>query len=78
MKDKLFKNMLHYRPQTKLQEGNVFRGVCLSTNGGGAVHRGDAIHRDGSKKGVLWRGHGMKGCHEGWGVVKEWGHEGVP
>ena len=71
MKDKLFKNMLHYRPQTKLHEGNVFRGVCLSTNGGGAVHRGDAIHRDGSKKGVLWRGHGLKGCHEGWGVVKE-------
>ena len=22
MKDKLFKNMLHYRPQTKLHEGN--------------------------------------------------------
>ena len=24
-----------YRPQTKLREGNVFTGVCLSTGGGG-------------------------------------------
>ena len=24
-------NIVNYRPQTKLREGNVFRGVCLFT-----------------------------------------------
>ena len=31
---------IHYRPQTKLREGNVFRDVCLFTGGvikGGAM-----------------------------------------
>ena len=27
--------MFYYRPQTKLQEDNVFTGVCLSIGGGG-------------------------------------------
>ena len=28
-------NIIDYRPQTKLLEGNVFTGVCLFTGGGG-------------------------------------------
>ena len=27
----------YYRSQTKLREGNVFTGVCLSRGGGGGV-----------------------------------------
>ena len=30
-----FRTIVFYRLQTKLREGNVFRGVCLSTWGGG-------------------------------------------
>ena len=28
-------NIIDYRPQTKLLEGNVYTGVCLFTGGGG-------------------------------------------
>ena len=52
---KVFHLLTHcYHSQTKLWEGNVFRGVCLSIRGGGAM-KGDSV------KGC----HGGDGCCEG-------------
>ena len=50
-----------YRPQTKSREGNVFRGVCLSTGGGS-----QSLSREGSLSGgSLCRGSMSRGFLSG-------------
>ena len=54
-------NILFYHPQTKLPEGNIFRGVCLSTGGG---------------RSVLWGGVGGYRPQHGVPSLVGWFHDG--
>ena len=66
----MFRKTFFYRLQTKLPEGNVFTGFCLSTGVGGvgdlqvSLAGGMGMSRGGvgmSGVGYVWRGVGMSG-----------------
>ena len=79
--DALIKGLLHYRPQTKLREGNVFTPVCQSLCSQGVCVVGD-MHGRGVyvALGYVWwggicgggicgRGHAWQGSVHGRGCV---------
>ena len=58
-------NGLYYRPQTKLREGNVFTGICLSTGEGRGASTGMMQHS-------LLKPH--EACCSTWGMHPQGAH----